>query len=452
MTVGNPDISVLDPQMRRTFDMLNDSNVAYVVLRGFRPLSELNESVDVDIYIPESDLEKARKAIFCSGWRERRYQVGRFPHIFFDSWEGQGSVVRSLDIVTSLCFGKNRHVLERGHYVAETGELLHGVRVPSPWLAAFAFTLHVALDKGVLSPANEHRAREMLEECRARPDARSVLTEGYGAEAADLVDALQLMVAGGESGSIGSIASQARKLTVLHKHPIFALGNRLKTRLRDLARPVIRIAFLGCDGAGKSTLTQRLRESSSALRIHTAYLGANEYLTPPARFLQSRMSHYKGTRSETSLGYRIWCNLEELWWPAEVLARMLYAEHRSALVLYDRFPFRQERPADRPRTPWGWVMGVYKRIAMLPVPMPDVVVFLDGDPQTIWSRKKEYSFETYLEVRDGYRDLLGRLPCETYVIPADQGVETAFLEVRKVLASSSVLDRKLYLPASDQAR
>ncbi len=429
-------------QMRQTFDELQRAGVPYVVLRGFRPIAELAESVDVDVFIPRQALPQAAVALARAGWSRRRHQVERFPHVFFDSWAGPVGLVRSLDVVTDLCYGDALKTLRGAEGITQRSEELEGVRVPEAWDAAFTFALHVALDKGELSPANTRRARELSAACERVPAGRARLARSFGEDAARFVDVfLSLRAAHGTSG-IGALADEASRLSALRPRPLLARWDRVRRRAVQLRRPVARVAIFGIDGSGKSTIVSTFQTAPSTLRVGSGYLGSNFFRTPPTRWMHSWLVARREAGDESSVAYRVVANLFTLWWPAELVARVMIAEHTSELVLYDRFPLGQD--AGHPTTVWGALVAAYVRFGDRLLPRPDLVILLDGDDRVIWERKRESTFEVHQRTQASYRSLLARLPGETTRVLTDRSPAESIAAVKHALAASPAIRRKLY--------
>ncbi|GAB1342524.1 P-loop NTPase family protein [Gemmatimonas sp.] len=444
-SVGDTEHEPLPPILRRLFASLEAARVPYVLLRGYLPVTELRESLDIDVFIPELALPAAAPVLESNGWRRRAAQTGRYPHVFFDNWESSSGMVRSIDVVTSLCFGTEVRRLLRDHTVLEGSETEHGIRVPAPWLAACCFALHVLLDKRGLSNANQQRGLALRERCRADAAGSMTLAEQLGSDTARLTeDFLQFLDENSQS-ELTRLIQHAERLPALAPQRLLARWHTLRTRWRQFVRPVARIAIFGIDGSGKSTLVQMATDQSGTLSIHNGYLGNNAYRTPPAKWLSKRIVQEQAKSAPSSLLLRVLINIDTFWRPFELAARMLIAEHRAELVMYDRFPIGQDDGT--PTTVWGRVVLAYTRAGRALLPAPDLVILLDGDDHTIWSRKQEMPFEVHVRTQAKYRKLVSELHMEHAIVRTDGTLNESFSGLRTAIASCRAVQAKLYSSA-----
>lgn len=437
-----PEIA-LDAPLKSAFDNLAAANAAYVVLRGYMPLSALTASADVDLYVRHADFPAAKIALSNAGWCYRATQVGRYPHHFFDRWDGTAGFVRSLDVVTDLHFGPGSRQLHNSELILKSAIFEQGVRIPSPWHAALCFALHLILDKGHVSDANSLRAREFLNACEQDTENRQLLGQHFGEASVELVQRAMTIASGSERQNIISLLSTLGSLK--HLGPPVRLRvftHRLRVRLRQFARPVVRVAVIGIDGSGKSTLISTISANGGTVRIHSGYLGDNSFRTWPALILQSRLSQMRTLGTDRGLWHRILVNLDTLWRPVELAVRMAIAEHRAEIVLYDRFPLGQDD--GDPTTPWGKIVSAYTKFWRRLRPVPDLVVLLDGDERTIWSRKKEMPFELHQRTQARYRKFVGGLACHTAIISTDCEIEKTIDEFRIALSKCTRVRSHMY--------
>jgi thymidylate kinase len=161
------------------------------------------------------------------------------------------------------------------------------------------------------------------------------------------------------------------------------------------------IAFLGCDGSGKSAVIQGLKTKLEQ-DGHRVTLG---HWRPKALDASSDSSqsaddpHGKPKRgfvaSVLKLGW-LWLN----WWIAWF--RSLRAESRSGFVLFDRY--HGDLLVDPSRYRYGGPMWLAKLVCRI-MPRPDQVIFLDAPTEVLLARKQEVFEESLKTSRRKYLEL-----------------------------------------------
>lgn len=189
-------------------------------------------------------------------------------------------------------------------------------------------------------------------------------------------------------------------------------------------RPGVLIAFIGPDGAGKSSTIAAVEKQLARLHIPTrnAYLGpwdraqlvttrwvraagagpCDDVLSfPPtlstvARVRKRFFAHLKRAAFYGNLVLENMARYLQLVWPHLALRR---------IVLADRYPYDLEVGFfNAPIRTWPHVPGIIASLA----PKPHFLVLLDNDAHTIWARKKEYPLETIESVLARYHGLARR--------------------------------------------
>jgi thymidylate kinase len=168
------------------------------------------------------------------------------------------------------------------------------------------------------------------------------------------------------------------------------------------------IAFLGCDGSGKSAVIRGVTEQLQARGIAVtlghwrpkaiAISGSSEtpiaaddpHGLPPRGFLSSILK----------LGW-LWLN----WWIGWF--RDLRAASRAGVVLFDRY--HADLLIDPRRYRYGGPMWLAKLASQL-MPQPDLVVFLDAPAEVLLSRKQEVPIKSLEKSRDLYSALAAKNP------------------------------------------
>jgi thymidylate kinase len=188
------------------------------------------------------------------------------------------------------------------------------------------------------------------------------------------------------------------------------------------------IAFLGCDGSGKSAViagvTERLGVSGVKVkrghwRPQALDAGSDAAATaddPHGQIPRGLIS------SLLKLGW-LWLNWWMGWW------RFLRSASRCGCVLFDRY--HADLLVDPKRYRYGGPMWIARMVSQW-MPQPDLVLFLDAEPEVLLSRKQEVSAEALQRSRTKYLAL-----CQSHsrfrVIDASQPLEDVISEVVKLV-------------------
>jgi thymidylate kinase len=274
-------------------------------------------------------------------------------------------------------------------------------------------------------------------------------------------DEVALVAEAARTGSWKTVRDRAGELyqhmagRVARERPVAVSWNRLGDRLQKLRRavrpPGLMVAFLGVDGAGKSTVMARLeRDLAPAFWSTSRYHG--RALESPLRWtkrvraqrqlrdqeiksaastnaaLPSRDPHNKPSR-----GLLLSILKLTLWWADYTFLgylRDVYPNlRRGALVLFDRY--YQDLLVDPRRHRYGGPLGL-ARFAGRFFPRPHLTILLDAPPEVLHSRKQEVSVEETSRQREAYLRLVKELP-DGHVVDASRPVAAVVSETERIL-------------------
>lgn len=232
------------------------------------------------------------------------------------------------------------------------------------------------------------------------------------------------------------------------EHPLQALRHRFNVSRRQARRvlrpPGLMVAFLGVDGAGKSTVMARIEQSLAPIswwvkRYHRRPLASAlrwaERRRPQARSgehesgdVRIHEPHAKQPRglvaSLAKLGFW-WVDYALLGYAIDVRPRLV----RYTLVMFDRH--YHDLLVDPKRYRYGgplWLARMVDRI----VPKPHLIVLLDAPPEVIQARKQEVSFEETARQREAYLKLIESLP-NGHVVDASKSLDSVVTEVEDIV-------------------
>ena len=158
------------------------------------------------------------------------------------------------------------------------------------------------------------------------------------------------------------------------------------------------VAFIGCDGAGKSAVIRGVTEclQGSGRRVTHGHWMPRAIARSAASEEVTDNPHGEEPRgfvgSTLKLGW-LWLN----WWLAWL--RFLRRDTRNGFVLFDRY--HADLLVDPRRYRYGGPMWL-ARVASRWMPQPDTVVFLDAPPSVLLLRKQEVSGAALARSRSNY--------------------------------------------------
>jgi thymidylate kinase len=209
----------------------------------------------------------------------------------------------------------------------------------------------------------------------------------------------------------------------------YAAGD-LWRRIRRIAQPTgLIVAFLGPDGAGKSTVMERVQQGlfpqafrfakSCHLRPHIVGAGpkpeglGNPHAQPPRGVISSL----------AKLGLW-WMDYTVGYWVA-VFPQLL----RSALVLFDRY--YHDLLVDQRRYRYSGSLRLARLVGWL-VPQPHLFILLDAPPQVLQARKQDVAYEETIRQRDAYLKLVRRMS-NGYVVDASRPLHHVVTETEWII-------------------
>lgn len=185
------------------------------------------------------------------------------------------------------------------------------------------------------------------------------------------------------------------------------------------------IAFLGCDGSGKSTVIAGVTECliSSGIPVKTGHWRPTPFsIDSTAPRSAADAPHGEPPRGLASSVLKLawlWIN----WWVAWF--RYLGKERQQGMLLFDRY--HGDLLVDPRRYRYGGPMWMARAFSRL-MPQPDHVFYLDAPPEVLLSRKQEVDSASLIRSRNAYLKLCSQSSC-FHVIDASEPVETVVREV-----------------------
>jgi thymidylate kinase len=186
------------------------------------------------------------------------------------------------------------------------------------------------------------------------------------------------------------------------------------------------LAFLGCDGSGKSAVIAGVSERLYAQGVSVT----RGHWRPVATRMESSDGaavtaddpHGQVPRGVISsvlkMGW-LWLNWWLGWW------KFLHKASSEGVVLFDRY--HADLLVDPRRYRYGGPMWLARMASRL-MPQPDVVFFLDAEPEVLLTRKQEVGRDALAAAREKYLDLCAGHRM-FHIIDASQPLDDVVAEV-----------------------
>jgi thymidylate kinase len=440
-------IPKLPKHLTQLFSHLNQVGIRYVVLRGYLPITQLASEPDIDIFVEPSKGLTLREALATLKWRRVVVACPDSSQHFYEFWDAAARRITKLHIVTEVAFSD--HGIWR---FSGEGQIWAGatrdsdVSIPLPETAALLLALRLIWDKKHISSRHKMFFKEVLGAMREKK------CPGPGME---LIRLAEPHILSGNIQGLRDLREHSVASGLLRRGPRSA-GQRIKRVFCTLAARVgnrvaarlpLRVAIVGPDGAGKSTLVACLRESIAGLSMGSAYLGHNDHVLGTTRVLHRAITHLYSGQAAFSQPRKVLAALVVLVyrvvWPIEIRKRLRVASRGNRLVLADRYPVLDDMPAAK--YPMGRLMeAVVQAYTEACVPMPHIVFVCSGDGQTLWSRKKEHSYELFCAQARHYKRLLDDSRFEAHNLRTDLHLDETSSKLIAELFASPKLQRALH--------
>ena len=422
---------------KKLFDALEDQSVDYCLYKGLDHLSlDLSgEGGDIDILIPVSVASNFDQLVKGLGFSRVR-KSSNFPVYYMGRDEQSGSFIM-LDVDVDVRFGHKpvRPVSVRPNFDSLSLQKMKFDDVVVSKLACSDYLPLMSLIRLTSKSPSEvqlDEIRTLIKSGHSDPMASyfgkwlqeiddNILAEfksssWLGLQKKFKAKALYVL-AGGRLryyvkrllGQLNLLEFKRKILRLLGQPPAFA-------------HPGFLVAFVGVDGAGKSSAIDCVRndEYFKMTGLKRVYFGANEFRTFRVLKLYQWLECHNRLRH-----LRIFPALIMNFERRLRIIKVLYFRLMGNIVLCDRYYYDDElyrnrtykSLSDKP------IIRLLSRVQMLFMPRvrvrPDLTLFLDVSPDVAYQRKQDFCYKTMTRVNAEYKEMMRQQPGVTF-IDADQ--------------------------------
>jgi thymidylate kinase len=431
---------MLTEALRKVFEALEESGIAYCVMRDFEQLFVEEADKEVDLIIDRKVFPSTKRVLENLGFIEIP-PWGHEPHRFFVIYLPEIETWLKLDIVTALRFGKPVSCFGCD-LLASMVE--HRIYRECCYTLAPEDELLLLLIKGVVNDGEIRRSRaETLQGLRLQtksdPDREARLDSSLRAYFESNTNgncALDRLDHADWRWFVSRRAQLVRSL--LTGQPIQTLGRYLRTRFMGFISPLLyavfrrgaSVALLAPDGAGKSTLAAHLL-AQQHLRARLIYMGINLKASvvglPTTPWFRRHVNGAGGhsIKRIVARALNFPNTLLEQWYRS---LTGFYYQVRGRTVIYDRYVYDNWL---NPR-PTRLLKRLRRFLIERTCPAPDIVILLDAPGAVLFSRKHEHDVHSLEKKRQAYLEVGTRIP-NLHIVDATQDLRAVSAEATSIV-------------------
>jgi thymidylate kinase len=257
----------LDTILVSLFAELRTCEVEYCILRNYHSIQDINNSDDLDLSVSIKHKSVVNNILNKLSWMSPDINLNQYGHQQYYKWNGNR--LYKLDIIWGCYFANGKYRISEKDSIYMNCVQFHGMNIPDPNMGLRLMLLHVILDKGYISDKNKNQIINLMNKSS---DSEVIEIAQYCVEQRvnrDSIKKLEL-----ELLNKGFILKNCKRL--------FTLKFIWKRIIVKFSKKKYRIAFIGVDGAGKSTVVKELKRYYQD-KATTQYFGFKDYETVLAK-------------------------------------------------------------------------------------------------------------------------------------------------------------------------
>lgn len=362
----------MNNEIENIFILLNENNIDYMILRDY---DNINNSTDIDIYVNKKDKKKINDLLIKNMWKTPHINDNKYPHKQYLKIINHRVI--KLDLVFGLIYGNNEYKIDikSDNYKRIKSKFY----VPREDLAIIMMMYHMIYDKRNFSSKNIDILRKMMDEYNTADNKNNIAGSDDIIKLVneileyDNIDVLNNEVISYQERL--NACKYAKKIGF--KRLFLNIAINIKRALNRVYKIVRKsnIAFVGLDGAGKSSAIENLNKvfcNSSFIE----YMGLRDFSFKLLdRIIAKENNGMKINKTERIL------RLFLLY--IDMLKRYFRRRFKSKIILFDRYV------NDYHINSYGKMKIIYKFLFLWLFPKTKKTVYLYCDINTSLKRKND---------------------------------------------------------------
>lgn len=335
----------LNMYLRMLFDDFNKHNIKYCVIRDFFDENEINQSSDVDVSISIQDKKRVEEIFGLLGWISPKINLNTYSHKQY--YKVTNGMCKKVDVIWGLYFSDGKYLYCNINKLYDNAIFLNGIKIPNYDDALLILLFHIVLDKKKLSDKN-------------RRNLQRLLLYSTNQEVSLLAHKLLM-----NENNFSLIKERmfSMKLLYCRNNIIWRFYRRFRCKLYEIKYRQVKIAVIGVDGTGKSSLLKMVKEKYSE-KVCIVYMGFKDVNNPRALNLlrEKKLAWFPGIEGiRYYLGYSY-----------EMKSRIKRGlKSKKKIIVYDRYSWEGYDNAD-----FGYRKLFAYIFFKLIIPKPNLIIYL----------------------------------------------------------------------------
>lgn len=429
------------------FEKYDDNHIGYCILRNYEKLPEVNIGNDIDILIDYKDIEKNELILklMCKelGLTCIRIAKRQYVHQWYFIKQGCPEF-KTLQLDFQFDGEWNGNIYLKGDYILDNRISYKNFYIPRKSHEALILLFASLIWGGFVKEKYNNRIYDLVN--NDYEEFYKILRSSIGDYSTVIIDNIKNNKMKKCEKLVKELRKSIKKSSIKNYGLIFTLVKKIKFYLHELKirikPPGISIVVLGSDGVGKSTFINGMKEILKRYFKEEFFClrhSRPRFLKDPGDYIykkekgintiniNSRDNVKKPNNMILSFVRLIYYTLDYIIGYIIVFMKPL---RKTGVVILDRYYY--DFFVDPERNRMNLPQFIYT-IFYLFIPKPNIVIYLDAEPEVIYSRKQELEIVEIKKQREKYRKLSEKYAF--HIIDANNSIDCMIDKFEKLLVT-----------------